>query len=210
MESWLDENHVVNLWGTPTCEPAELARALEPLGLHAGITTRFALVEFEIKRLVAEQGVSSVWQLVHLQEGVLGRVADREPLLELLRKMLQRLVPTEELTIVDRYLFPTACSHCVDDLVFVLTPIIASLSRVVIVTSQKHDARQLTKLREQLGVGNCEIVLRISEEFHDRFWIADRARGLFVGTSLNGIGKRYALADYMLEDDVKAIVEALP
>jgi hypothetical protein len=33
-----------------------------------------------------------------------------------------------------------------------------------------------------------------SSEFHDRFWIADGARGLFVG---NGLGKRYALADYL-------------
>lgn len=209
MNNWLGKDDVLILRGTPTCEPRQLGRVLEPLGLEAGITTRFGLVEHEIKLLLVEKGVSYLWQLVQNQEDFLGRTPDREPLLEVLRKMLVRLAPTEELTIVDRYLLPSACSDCVNDLVFVLTPIIAAISRVVIVTSQKHDARQLTALRERLG-GNCEIVLRISEEFHDRFWIVDGARGLFVGTSLNGIGKRYALADYMQEADVRAIIEALP
>ena len=69
----------------------------------------------------------------------------------------------------------------------------------------------LIDLRRQLGRTEREIklVLRTSENFHDRFWIADRSRGLFVGTSPNGIGKRYALADYMDADDVKTIVDAL-
>jgi hypothetical protein len=108
-------------------------------------TEPFGLVEQEIKLLLAEKGVSYVWQLVNVQEDVLGCTPDREPLLEVLKKMLVRLAPTEELTIVDRYLFPTACSHCVNDLVFVLAPIIGAISRVVIVTSQSTTRTRLVR-----------------------------------------------------------------
>jgi hypothetical protein len=49
----------------------------------------------------------------------------------------------------------------------------------------------------------------VSEKFHDRFWLADGARGLVVGTSLNGLGKRYALVDFMQPSDVRDVVQAL-
>jgi hypothetical protein len=96
-----------------------------------------------------------------------------------------------------------------DNLISVLAPILDIVTRIAVVTSQKHDARLFGELRDFLKIRKCEVLLRTSESFHDRFWIADRARGLFVGTSLNGIGKRYALADYMDEADVRTIVEAL-
>ena len=47
--------------------------------------------------------------------------------------------------------------------------------------------------------------IKYTTAFHDRFWIADKTRGVFVGTSLNGIGKRYSIADYLREEDVREI-----
>jgi hypothetical protein len=37
MNNWLGEDHVLIVRGTPTCEPSQLDRVLEPLGLTAGI-----------------------------------------------------------------------------------------------------------------------------------------------------------------------------
>jgi hypothetical protein len=48
-----------------------------------------------------------------------------------------------------------------------------------------------------------------SKYFHDRFWIADDLRGIFVGTSLNGLGKKYALVDNIRDSDTNSIVEEL-
>ena len=36
--------------------------------------------------------------------------------------------------------------------------------------------------------------------------IADEAKGLFIGTSLNGIGRRYALIDNIADRDTKEIL----
>jgi hypothetical protein len=82
---------------------------------------------------------------------------------------------------------------------------------LILVTSPNYDLQLLTDLSAQVSPpgSNCQIVHRISNTFHDRFWIADWQRGLFIGTSLNGIGLRYALADYMHENDVRDIVAAL-
>jgi hypothetical protein len=42
---------------------------------------------------------------------------------------------------------------------------------------------------------STNVQTKYTNVFHDRFWIADEERGLFIGTSLNGIGHRYAVSD---------------
>lgn len=212
MKDWLGKGDVLFLTGVdelPECEPQDVSRLLEPLGLKVSITTRYALAEGEIKRLLFEKGVSYLWQLSKLREDVLPRTPDLPALLSVLRNMIRRIAPSEELIIVDRYLLREASQESFDNLITVLAPILDIVTRIAVVTSQKHDARLFGELRDFLKIRKCEVLLRTSESFHDRFWIADRARGLFVGTSLNGIGKRYALADYMDEADVRTIITAL-
>jgi hypothetical protein len=206
---WIGQDHVVFLTGIPQCEPSDLARLVETVGLRASIATRYQLVEHEIKQLLLEKGISYLWQLVNLREDVLPRTPDRPALLKVLAGMLGRIAPTNELIIVDRYILPKTCTDCLDTLTSLLSPILPSGARIVLVTSKQCDAGLVTGLRERFKDSNRQVELRISENFHDRFWIADRSRGLFVGTSLNGLGIRYALADYMDESDAKAIVEAL-
>ncbi len=206
---WLGKDHVLFLTGVPECEPGDLARLIEPLGLKGSITTRYDLAEREIRRLLHEKGISYLWHLVKLQEDILPRTSDLPALLTVLQHMLRRIAPTEELVVVDRYLLPQGCPECLDTLTCLISPISDSVSRIILVTGKKHDEELLNDLQTALKHRNSEVVHRVSENFHDRFWIADRARGLFVGTSPNGLGKRYALADYMAEDDVKTIIEAL-
>lgn len=46
-----------------------------------------------------------------------------------------------------------------------------------------------------------------------RYWIGDGSRGLIHSTSLNWIGKRYSLIDYLRDDDsaeIYARYNALP
>ena len=49
----------------------------------------------------------------------------------------------------------------------------------------------------------------MTNDFHDRFCIADEVKALFIGTSLNGIGRKYALADFMEDEDTATIVKEL-
>ena len=54
---------------------------------------------------------------------------------------------------------------------------------------------------------NISINTKYTKIFHDRFWIVDSKKGVFVGTSLNGIGRRYAVIDWLQEDDAKEITQ---
>jgi hypothetical protein len=125
--------------------------------------------------------------------------------------MLKRLAPADELIVVDRFLLPRSAADSVDNVMSLLEPVVDDLGRLVLVTAERHDERQFRTLRNRVRgrSHNCDVVLRLSDDFHDRFWIADRDRGLFVGTSPNGLGVRYALADYLESGDVIEVVEAL-
>lgn len=55
--------------------------------------------------------------------------------------------------------------------------------------------------------GDVEVLF--TSEFHDRFWISNRKKGFYTGTSLNGVGKRISLINTISEEDVRQIVEEL-
>ncbi len=47
----------------------------------------------------------------------------------------------------------------------------------------------------------------VTEDFHDRYWIdVENTKGVMVGTSLNGIGKKIAMIDYASFADTREIV----
>lgn len=47
----------------------------------------------------------------------------------------------------------------------------------------------------------------VTEHFHDRYWIdVENTKGVIVGTSLNGIGKKIAMIDYINFSDTREIV----
>jgi hypothetical protein len=210
----LDNGQVLFLKGRDEYDPVELSRVLEPLGFGPFITTRAELAEAEIKRILLERGMSSVWQTVIFQEALLPRTPDVPALVAILKGMVERLSPESDFVVVDRYLFPDEkrCSgDYLDGLVEVLDPAVRRVKELLVVTSEKHNASLRCALEQRLRALNpgCRFRHCCSENFHDRFWIADRGRGLFLGTSLNGLGSRYALVDKLAHDDVQEIVAAL-
>ena len=56
---------------------------------------------------------------------------------------------------------------------------------------------------------NVKMTVRHTEAIHDRVWIADRARGLVVGTSFNGLGSRAAFLLPLPDPDLKAVLDYL-
>jgi len=192
----------------------DLLAALAPLGLEAFLTTRAELAEQEVRRIVIEQGLSALWQTVILEEALLPRTPDVPALVAVLKEMLQRLAPKSEFIVVDRFLLPKPARRpgdYVDTLLEVLEPAVSQVHQLLVITAEDHDAQLRADLEQRLQAlhPECRFQYRCSDKFHDRFWIADRDRGLFVGTSPNGLGRRYALADYLATDDVLEIVTAL-
>jgi hypothetical protein len=209
----LRNEDVLFLRGASSFNPKELQAALAPLGFEAFITTRFELIDTEMRQLLLERGVSYLWQLARVQQqAVMAQTSNVAPLVAVVRGMLERLAATRELLVIDRYLFPKRpANDYLDTLVSVVQPLLDSVSRLVLITSKVHDTILLGEFKDRLRVlrPTCEVLHRVSEDFHDRFWIVDQARGLVVGTSLNGLGRRYALVDYVDETDVAEIVTTL-
>jgi hypothetical protein len=123
--------------------------------------------------------------------------------------MLSLMDPADELLIIDPYIFPPhgADAGYIPFLREVFGSTIQKVNRVRIVSGTSRSAAVETDFRAMLeavkpGVGYDA---KYSDVFHDRFWIGDGAKGIVVGTSLNGVGRRYALMDYIGDEDTAAI-----
>ena len=173
------------------------------------------------QKMIRENGLSHIMSLVRIQEEVMPKVTNphhRFLIVQMLRDKLLRLAPQQELVIVDNYIFPShgfrdsnSQQEYINMLDDILRPTIKQIKSLIFVTKSPFNKDLYSKLIHLfLSLNpNLSITCDITEDFHDRFWIVDRRDGLFIGTSLNGIGKKYALVDNIKENDVKEIVRAL-
>lgn len=171
----------------------------------------------DCQKLLMEKGTSYILSIRGIQEAVLPKTEDkdyRDLLIKVLSEQLQSLAPSNSLTIVDPYFFPTNL-HNKDGYLStvreIIGPIIPKIKSARFITRAEYDgalydaiSRIFTDLNPQMDISH-----RTTNDFHDRFWIVDETRGMFVGTSLNGLGKKYALTDFIRNEDTVIIVEEL-
>lgn len=110
-----------------------------------------------------------------------------------------------ELIIVDPYFFSSEENDYCDLLASILNQ---SKARKIIVVTDKHNCKQVSnnKISNKM---NKVLEVKYSNCFHDRFWIANRKKGFYTGTSFNGIGKKISLINMLPQDDVKDIIDEL-
>lgn len=173
----------------------------------------------EVQDMLQREGPTYIMSLVELREELLP-VTDRKDassfglLIDTLRNKLIQLSPSKSLTIVDRYLFPKGIKNQDEYLTLfkqIVDSVIGKIKLVRFVTQPSYSDELYKKTVNLLENMNPHISVEHSksEYFHDRFWIADDQRGIFVGTSLNGLGNKYALVDNIRESDTNSIVEEL-
>ena len=128
----------------------------------------------------------------------------------IIKKFLQYIEQIEgikgDLLIIDPYLF---CKKASAEYKIMLQAILAesNYSSLMVITDKAHfDDTFFEETKKALGK---EIQIIFSEEFHDRFWIANECCGFIAGTSLNGIGKKYSSINIMDKDDVINIVKII-
>jgi len=174
----------------------------------------------ECQKLIRAQGPSYVLSLLRLQEAVLPKTdtsdeKEFDQLVGTLRCKLMDLAPSQSLTLMDNYIFAPNIQDRQGYLEMfedIFGPVVGSIKEVRFVTSPNHYDNSLyqdmTRLLRRL---NPQLLVECSttRDFHDRLWIADETKGLFIGTSLNGVGKRYSLVDNMRDEDTKDIVGEL-
>lgn len=175
----------------------------------------------ECQRMIRDEGVSSVMSIVHLQEALIPVVSNechKYHIVDMLRSKLDDLSPSNEIIIVDNYIFPPRGFRSLEEeqdylQIFedIFAPSIGNVNTVSFITKPGYDEKLLIKFKNLLTTLNpkVSITCRTTSDFHDRFWIIDRIKGLFIGTSLNGIGKRYTLFDVICDEDTKEIIRVL-
>ena len=197
----------------------ELGNRLQQRGIEVYIRDVDTDCLWMCQKLIMEKGTRYILSLKRLQEKVLqktGSIEEQDLLIKVLSNYLQALSPSKDLTIVDPYFFavePPDRAEYLGAFREIFGLVIPKVAMVRFITNPKHDrdGALYKDIKSVLIDLNPEInvVHKMTKDFHDRFWIADEVKGLFIGTSLNGIGRKYALADFMEDEDTATIVKEL-
>lgn len=110
-----------------------------------------------------------------------------------------------ELIIVDPYFFSGEENDYCDLLASILKQ---SKAKKIIVVTDKHNCKEAS-FNKIFNKMNKVLEVKYNNSFHDRFWITDRKKGFYTGTSFNGIGKKISLINTIPLNDVNDIIDEL-
>jgi hypothetical protein len=164
----------------------------------------------EARHLLLEKGITAILTSQQLNEEVLPDNTPRNAVLDTLKYKIEQCRPSQSVLLIDPYLFPSLPdSDYITDFLQIFKNSLERCSRLEIATKPDRNTSLENQVLSQVLQINPSIVVsqKYTNSFHDRFWIADEARGVFVGTSLNGVGKRYAVVDWLQENDAIEIVQ---
>ena len=146
-----------------------------------------------------------------LQEEVLLKNITNEEKLNCFSSFFSKIEAEEkELIITDPYLFKESKNKKEDDeYCNILAKIImkAEAKSIRVITNYRNYNNDIHKKIENKLTQDIKIIW--NDDFHDRFWIADRKKGFYTGTSINGLGKRITLINLLSKDEVKIIIDEL-
>lgn len=146
-----------------------------------------------------------------LQEEVLMKNITNEEKLNCFSSFFSKIEAEEkELIITDPYLFKESKNKKEDDeYCNILAKIImkAKAKSIRVITNYRNYNNDIHKKIENKLTQDIKIIW--NDDFHDRFWIADRKKGFYTGTSINGLGKRITLINLLSKDEVKIIIDEL-
>jgi len=175
--------------------------------------------EEKFKELFIRFGPTHFLSPVNIQEELLKKVRstdrrDVELLLSIIQKKLHLLKPNKSLIVIDNYIFPPNVRDLriyTTNLLYILDRTIGNITNLHFITKPNYHQSLYNHVQTEIQNQNKYIItsLKTTDEFHDRFWITDQQSGLLIGTSLNGIGKRYAIVDNLKEPDVLEIIGEL-
>lgn len=164
------------------------------------ITAKLDLNTILNKLIVGNNGaINSNENLNSLIESVIFQSRDKRQLSEKVTEYIDGINTSyKKLYITDPYLFkgnPALISKLLKH---------SKASKIVAYTSN-IDYSILQYVKNQLGDIDLEVVE--TDVFHDRFWICpENKNGFVLGTSLNGLGNKIALIDYISKEDVDSIL----
>lgn len=164
----------------------------------------------EFTSYLLTHGLSSLLNRGLFEEAVVKKGEDQSAIVNWLHIFLDSIEITTELVIVDPYFLASGSDATL--IQSALSPILPTLQKITLVTLPNQVNQDvLSTLRSSLSSNaNFQINHQTCNDFHDRFWINPlNKKGFLSGTSLNGLGKRYAIIDRLQDSDTEEIIDVL-
>ncbi len=120
---------------------------------------------------------------------------------------MSKLDGVKHLLIIDAFFYDDKpeCLLLLDKIVRSMS---SKLERVTLITHGKRaSVRPVMHNVFSKVVSGIQINDVVTDDFHDRYWIdVENTKGVMVGTSLNGIGKKIAMIDHANAADTREII----
>lgn len=127
---------------------------------------------------------------------------DDEKCTKIMEYLNKILVNGDELLVIDPYIFSNSDESYENMLINIFNK--SNYRNITVITNFYNTDKEFLKYIQE-NVPRLKQI-KYTKDFHDRFWIADNKKGFVLGTSLNGVGKKYYYIDYLDNDDVSEIV----
>lgn len=145
---------------------------------------------------------------ISIKEAVLPKNMDQNDILAIYKDFFNRInTMNNELVIMDPYLFPENRSDITEYTDFLKKVLNSAKAEKYIIITRTVNPNNICKATIESEFSN--LIIHETNEYHDRIWISDRKKGFFTGTSINGIGKKLALINFIKSEDVEFIIEIL-
>ncbi|MCD4743894.1 MAG: hypothetical protein K8R67_15640 [Desulfobacteraceae bacterium] len=166
----------------------------------------------ELQELILKHGISKIINPKYRE--AVGRPRDDIGLLiKTFQKFIDNVINTDKLIVIDNYIFPKSYDAEYPDLIInILKKYLPKLNNLTFITKRQFNDTLQTDIFNRIKNinNNITIDLKHTEHFHDRFWLScSESKGAFIGTSLNGLGNKFTLIDYIDNNDVIQIFNEL-
>lgn len=160
-----------------------------------------------LQQYVIEHGFSSLFYNHLTCDAIMHPGITTDEIEAIVLGIMGKLDGAKHLLIIDAYFYDDK-PDCLSLLERIIRSMSSKLEKVTLITNGKRGS-----LRPAMHnvfykiVPNIQINDVATDEFHDRYWIDfDSTRGVMIGTSLNGIGKKIAMIDYANAVDSREMV----
>ncbi len=164
----------------------------------------------EFMDYIVKNGLTTYIEIGPINEELTTPRMPMNTVVSILIQFLSSIGIDNELIIIDPYFFPNnSGQYYLTTIIQILSPFLSQLTDLRIITHPQFNHN--TKILIENGLHRQQASLRIhhtqTAEIHDRFWISNnRQKGILTGTSLNGLGRKYAIIDHLKNEDVTEII----
>lgn len=160
-----------------------------------------------IQQYIIERGLSSLFYNHMICDAIMHPGITTDEIEAIVLGIMSSLDGVKHLLIIDAFFYDDT-SECLLLLEKIVRSMSSKLERVTLITyGRRASMRPGMHNIFSTVVPGIQINDVVTEHFHDRYWIdVDNTKGVMVGTSLNGIGKKIAMIDYANAADTREIV----